>query len=358
MNKLIHLDIIPSHLHQVMNEEGILVKNYQPKLSPEQIVETYKKMVVGREVDKKMLQWQRIGKMLTFAPNLGEEALQFGCALAMDKTRDWLVPAFRSFHLMSELGVEIWQLLLYWNGNEKGSKFFDNVNVLPINITIGAQMSQAAGIGYAFSLKKQKNVAVTFIGDGGTSEGEFYESMNLAAIYNWPVVFCINNNQWSISTPRDKESKVVDLSIKAIAAGVHRARVDGNDLLASYDVMLEAMDHARSGKGPVLVEFVTYRKGPHTTSDDPSIYRTKEEEERWEKKDPIDRLYKYLVSQSLWSKEDEEKLNEYSKTFIQEQYDQMVLMNNTSIDDIFNHTYETLPDDLQEQKKIAKKYFE
>ena len=358
MEKLLHLDKIESTLHQILNEDGILKKNYHPKMNNQELIDVYSKMVIGREADKKMMQWQRTGKMLTFAPNLGEEALQYATALAMDKKKDWLVPAFRSFHVMNELGVELSQLFLYWNGNELGSKFYDNVNVLPINITIGAQLSQAAGLAYAFKLKKESSVAVTFIGDGGTSEGEFYESMNIAAIYNWPVVFCINNNQWAISTPRDKGSKVEDLSIKAVAAGVYRARVDGNDFFASYDIMTEAIKHARDGKGPVLVEFVTYRQGPHTTSDDPSIYRTEKQENEGIKKDPLSRFFKYLVSKKLWSQKDEDNLLEKAKDYIQAQYDKMELMNHTTINDIFNHTYETLPDDLESQKKQAKKYFE
>ena len=162
--------------------------------------------------------------------------------------------------------------------------------------------------------------------------------MNLAAIYNWPVVFCITNNQWTSSTPREKVSKDVDLSIKGVAAGVPRARGDGNDMLASYDVTVEALEHVRSGIGPVLVEFGTYRQGPHTTRDDPTIYKTKEEEGEWLKKGPVDRLYKYLVSHNLWSIEDQDKLIQKSKSFIQDQYDQMVIMNYTSIDDIYNET--------------------
>ncbi|MGL4768934.1 MAG: pyruvate dehydrogenase (acetyl-transferring) E1 component subunit alpha [Mycoplasmoidaceae bacterium] len=358
MKKLIVLDESSSHFCQFLDNNGVMKKGINPTLDNKTAVEILKKMIIGRETNKKMLQWQRTGKMLTFAPNLGEEALQYATAYAMDKKNDWFVPAFRSFHLMVELGVEVYQLFLYWNGNEYGSKFNDGVNVLPINITIGAQLSQAAGLAYAFKVRKEKKVAITFIGDGGTSEGEFYESMNMAAIHQWPVIFCVNNNEWAISTPTRKETKVSDISSKAIAAGIHRIRVDGNDVFASYEVMLEAFQIAREKSLPVLVEFVTYRQGPHTTSDDPSIYRNKEEEAIGNEKCPIIRLRKYLISKKLWDENLENKTLEEAKGFIEREYEKMVLMNKVSINDIFNYTYETLPDDLIEQKQLAKKYFE
>ncbi|AFP76050.1 Pyruvate dehydrogenase E1 component alpha subunit [Mycoplasmoides gallisepticum CA06_2006.052-5-2P] len=348
---------IPELLHRVIDNEGrVIDPSYVQKLSDERVIEAYYYMNLSRELDKKMLTWQRSGKMLTLAPNLGEEALQLGTSLAMTK-KDWLVPAFRSGALMLHRGVKPYQLMLYWNGNEKGNVFDEGVRVIPINITIGAQYSQAAGIGYALKQNKERAAAVTFIGDGGTAEGEFYEAMNLASIHKWQTVFCVNNNQYAISTRTNLESAVSDLSTKAIAVNMPRVRVDGNDLLACYDAMLEAIEYSRSGMGPIFVEFVTYRQGPHTTSDDPSVYRTKQEEEEAKKSDPIARIKKFLTAKGLWDEAKEKTMFEQIEAKISEEYDVMLQHIQTTVDDVFDHTYATLPQNLVEQKAVAKKYF-
>ncbi|QZX48918.1 pyruvate dehydrogenase (acetyl-transferring) E1 component subunit alpha [Mycoplasma sp. E35C] len=349
---------IPELLHKVIDNEGRLIDpNYVQKLSDDRIIEAYYYMNLSRELDKKMLIWQRSGKMLTLAPNLGEEALQIATSMAMTK-KDWLVPAFRSGALMLHRGVKPYQLMLYWNGSEKGNVFDEGVRVIPVNITIGAQYSQAAGIGYALKYNKERAAAVTFIGDGGTAEGEFYEAMNMASIHKWQTVFCVNNNQYAISTRTHLESAASDISTKAIAVNMPRVRVDGNDLLASYDAMLEAVEYARSGMGPILVEFITYRQGPHTTSDDPSVYRTKEEEEENKKSDPIARIRKFLTAKGLWDDAKEQTMFDQIQAKIEEEYQVMLQHVKTTIDDVFDHTYATLPEDLLEQKAIAKKYFE
>ncbi|UTS70597.1 pyruvate dehydrogenase (acetyl-transferring) E1 component subunit alpha [Mycoplasma bradburyae] len=349
---------IPELLHRVIDNEGrVIDPSYVQKLSDERIIEAYYYMNLSRELDKKMLIWQRSGKMLTLAPNLGEEALQIATSLAMTK-KDWLVPAFRSGGLMLHRGVRPYQLMLYWNGNEKGNIFDEGVRVVPVNITIGAQYSQAAGIGYALKYNKERAAAVTFIGDGGTAEGEFYEAMNMASIHKWQTVFCVNNNQYAISTRTHLESAASDISTKAIAVNMPRVRVDGNDLLASYDAMLEAVEYARSGMGPILVEFITYRQGPHTTSDDPSVYRTKEEEAEAKKSDPIARIKKFLIAKGLWDENKEQTMFQQIEAKIEEEYNIMLQHIKTTVDDVFDHTFATLPEDLLEQKAIAKKYFE
>lgn len=348
---------VPTTLYQVYDNEGKLIDpNHKITLTDEQLKHAYYLMNLSRMMDKKMLVWQRAGKMLNFAPNLGEEALQVGMGLGLNEN-DWVCPTFRSGALMLYRGVKPEQLLLYWNGNEKGSQIDAKYKTLPINITIGAQYSHAAGLGYMLHYKKQPNVAVTMIGDGGTAEGEFYEAMNIASIHKWNTVFCINNNQFAISTRTKLESAVSDLSVKAIACGIPRVRVDGNDLIASYEAMQDAANYARGGNGPVLIEFFSYRQGPHTTSDDPSIYRTKQEEEEGMKSDPVKRLRNFLFDRSILNQAQEEEMFSKIKQEIQAAYEKMVLDTPVSVDEVFDYNYQELTPELVEQKQIAKKYF-
>ncbi len=329
---------------------------YKQIATDEQILEGYEYMVLSRQQDTYMTQLQRQGRMLTFAPNFGEEALQVATSMTFKKG-DWFVPAFRSNATMLHLGVPLKNQLIYWNGNEKGSKMPEGVNVMPINIPIATQCSHAAGIAYGMKLTGKKNVAVTIIGNGGTAEGEFYEAINTASIHKWPVVFTVNNNQWSISTPDHLESGSETIAAKAVAAGIPGVRVDGNDLLASYDVMNEAMDYAREGNGPVLVEFVTWRQGPHTTSDNPRIYRTKEQEEENEKWEPFHRIEKYMINKGIIKEKDIKRIQEEKLAMVKDAYNESLNELDSTIDEVFDHTYETLTPELLEQKNEAIEYF-
>lgn len=348
---------IPETLHQVLDNNGNLIDpSYRPNIPTEKIVEAYKMMNLSRQKDKKMLVWQRSGKMLTFAPCMGEEALQVAVSLAM-RQGDWLLPTFRSDCILAHRGVPLRNLFLYWGGNENGSIFDPRLNILPINITIGSQISHAAGIGYSLKQQGLHNAAVTFIGDGGTAEGEFYEALNMAAMHKWNTLVCINNNQFAISTRIKNESSIKDLSLKSVAFDIPRARVDGNDLFASYDVAREALSYVRSGMGPVLIEFVTYRQGPHTTSDDPTIYRTKEELAEAMKSDPIDRLRKWMINNGLWNDAKEAEMVAYNDQLIENEYSIAQSQFNVKVDEIFDNQYAKADDNLLEQKQIAKHYF-
>lgn len=325
-------------------------------LSKEQIKKAYEFMVLSRQQDTYMTQLQRQGRMLTFAPNFGEEALQVGTAMAMTK-EDWFVPAFRSNAAMLYLGVPILNQLVYWNGSERGNVMPEGVNVLPINVPIATQISHAAGIAYAQKLTGKKAIAVTFIGNGGTAEGEFYEAMNFASIWKWPVVICVNNNQWAISTRNEQENAAPTIAAKALAAGIPGIRVDGNDLLASYEAMKEATEYARSGNGPVLVEFVTWRQGVHTSSDNPRVYRTEEEEKEHEKWEPMHRIEKYMLDRKIITEKEKEKLWEDSLEIVKKAYEQSLVGIESTIDEVFDHTYAELTPELVEQKAEAIKFF-
>lgn len=326
------------------------------RLSSEQIKKAYEFMVLSRQQDTYMTQLQRQGRMLTFAPNFGEEALQVASGMALTK-EDWFVPAFRSNATMLYLGVPMIRQMQYWNGSEKGNVIPEGVNVLPINIPIGTQFSHAAGIAYAAKLTGKNIVAMSFIGNGGTAEGEFYEALNVASIWKWPAVFCVNNNQWAISTPNKYENGATTIAAKAMAAGIPGLRVDGNDLLASYEVIQEAVDYARSGNGPVLVEFVTWRQGVHTSSDNPRIYRTEEEEKEHEKWEPMHRIEKFMFDRGILAPEAKQKIWDDALAVVKDTYEKSLVGLDSTIDEIFDHTYEVLPEELAEQKQEALEFF-
>lgn len=344
----------PEHLVRLLGKNGeLLEKKYRYLLSKEDLLKGYYYMVLSRQQDTYMTQLQRQGRMYTFAGNFGEEALQTGVGLAM-KAGDWFVPAFRSNATMLMLGVPLIKQLLYWNGQERGSQLENRgtsgVTVLPINIPIGTTYSHAAGIGYALRLQRRENVAVAFVGNGGTAEGEVYEAMNFAAIWKWNVVFCVNNNQWAISTPNSHESGSSTISAKAKAVGMPSYRVDGNDLLASYEVSRKAFEWARSGNGPVLLEFVTWRQGPHTSSDNPKIYRTSEMEKIQESWEPMHRIENFLKSEGYINDEEIARIWETTMQEVKQTYEESLKVLQSTTDEIFDHTYEALTPTLVEQK--------
>jgi pyruvate dehydrogenase E1 component alpha subunit len=341
----------------VLDDKGIIVTpSLEPKLDKETLLKMYKTMVLARIADTKALQYQRQGRMLTYAPNKGQEATQVGAMAALED-RDWLSPAFRELVAMLYRGIPLESLYLYWYGNEWGNHFEENIRVLPVNVIIGSQINHGAGLAYASKILDKKEVVIATIGDGGTSHGEFYEGLNFAASYDAPLVVVIQNNQYAISTPRSKATKAETLAQKAVAFGIPGIQVDGNDVLAMYVATKYAVDYAREGKGPVLIEAVTYRLGPHTTSDDPSIYRKDEEVKEWEAKDPLIRFKKYLLDKGLWSDEEDQKLEEEYLTYVGETF-KRVEKSEAKLEDVFKYTYKEMTPQLKEQYEIHKKFLE
>ena len=339
---------------EILDAEGNVTNTkLEPKIDKETLLKMYKTMTLGRVADIRALQYQRQGRMLTYAPNMGQEAAQVGSMAALDK-KDWLSPGFRDLNLMLYRGVPLKQIYLYWYGNEWGNHFEEDMRILPINIIIGSQVAHAAGLAYASKIQNKGEVALAVIGDGGTSHGEFYEGLNFAASYDAPLVVLIQNNQYAISTPRRKATKAETLAQKAVAFGAEGIQVDGNDVLAMYVAMKEAAEHARSGKGVVLVEAVTYRMGPHTTSDDPSIYRTKEEEQEWAKKDPIARFKKYLMDKGYWTEEEEAKLDEANNAFVKETFEWVEANGAATLEDVFKDFPDEKLDEMFKEDLVNK----
>ncbi|NIP41571.1 MAG: pyruvate dehydrogenase (acetyl-transferring) E1 component subunit alpha [candidate division Zixibacteria bacterium] len=342
---------------RIMDENGKIVdEKNMPDLNDDQVVEAYKYMLYARQVDLKAVAYQRMGRLFTLPPNLGQEAAALGSAYALDKEKDWMVPAFREMAAWLYWGATAKGMYLYWAGSEDGNVTPDDVNFMPSAVPVASQVPHAAGIGYAIKYKGTDQVVITYFGDGGTSEGDFHEGMNFAGVFKLPVIFFCNNNQYAISVPRRIQSAAKKLADKAIGYGMPGIQVDGNDFFAVYAATKEAANYARGGNGPVMIEAETYRRGYHTTSDDPTKYRTAEEEAEWEVKDPLVRMKKYLEDKGLWDDDKENDYVKHAKKDISAQFKEVEEYPRTSLEQIFKYMYEEMPDILKRQKVEMEKY--
>jgi pyruvate dehydrogenase E1 component alpha subunit len=268
----------------------------------EEMKALYADMVEAREFDTKSIAMQRQGRLATYAPFRGQEAAQIGAAAAL-RDEDWVAATYRDAALNWRAGYP-WELLILGRtGDERGGQVPEGLNVLPPSITVGGHMIHAVGLAWAEKLMGTDRIALTSFGDGATSEGDFHEAMNFAAVYRTPTVFFCQNNGYAISYPRSEQTRSESIAIKAQAYGMPGMQVDGNDVVAVLVAVREAASMARSGEGPTLIEAVTFRMGPHTTADDPTRYREDEERSRWEERDPLERVRKLLERQGSWTDE-------------------------------------------------------
>ncbi|MEE9574458.1 MAG: pyruvate dehydrogenase (acetyl-transferring) E1 component subunit alpha [Candidatus Neomarinimicrobiota bacterium] len=343
-------------IFNIIDYDGQIVNpKWVGDLKDETIIKAYKFMQYVRTVDEMCISYQRQGRLYTFPPNLGQEAIATAAGFVMQK-EDWLVPAYREAAAWLLKGGSLKDIFLLWGGNEEGLMFSGTENFLPVSIPIASQLLHAVGIGFALNYKKKDGVIFAFVGDGGTSEGDFHEALNFAGLWKVPIIFIIQNNQYAISVPVNKQTAAKNLAIKSVAYGLPSIRVDGNDFLAMHTVLKEASNYANSGKGPILIEAVTYRKGAHTTSDDPSIYRTTKEETAWTIKDPIKRLRSYLINKKLWKSSEDLKLIEGYKKEIDAQFLDYEKHPKYKLDDVFDYMYKEMPDILKSQKVEYEKF--
>jgi pyruvate dehydrogenase E1 component alpha subunit len=349
---------INKKIFQIIDNDGkVTNKKYMPEIDEKEIVEAYKAMLFARTADMMIVSYQRQGRIFTYPPNYGQEAIS-GAVARLMRNEDWLVPAFREMGAYLAKGATLKEIFLYFMGYEDGVKFEKANNFLPYAVPIASQLVHAAGIGYAINYRKSDQVVFTFVGDGGTSEGDFHEALNFAGVWKAPVIFIVQNNQYGISTPFKVQTASDGIAIKSYAYGIKGIQVDGNDFFAMYKAVKESVDHAKTGLGPVLIEAVTYRKGAHTTSDDPTKYRTKEEEESWECKDPLKRLKAYLVTNKLYDEKEEEKLIEEYKKEIDRQFIEAENYGQVPLEDVFKYTYADMPADLKEQMVEHEKFLQ
>jgi 2-oxoisovalerate dehydrogenase E1 component alpha subunit len=306
------------------------------------LLSLYRGMVLTRAFDLKAVSLQRTGRLGTYAVSLGQEAVSVGIASAM-RAEDVLLPSYRENGALLWRGMRMEDILLFWGGDERGNRFAGQPHDFPYCVPVGSQAPHAAGVAYAFKLRKEPRVAVCLFGDGATSKGDVWEAMNFAGVHKLPVVFVANNNQWAISVPLRLQTASETLAQKAIAAGFTGEQVDGNDVVAVRAAAEAAIDHARTGRGPVFIEAVTYRLSDHTTADDAARYRPPEEvQARW-KEEPIARLRSYLVSQKAWGKSDEEQLAAECQQRVEAAVERYLANGPRAPETMFDHLYAQLP---------------
>lgn len=266
-------------------------------------------MIVTRELDEEFVNLQRQGQLALYPSCRGQEAAQVGCAAAVSDS-DWLFPQYRELGAFLVRGIDPAGIGLAWRGAWHGGLGFVERAVAPMSIPIGTQALHAVGAAMASTWSGDGGVTVAFFGDGATSEGDVHEALNLAAVKDAPCIFFVQNNGWAISTPQRDQLRAPSIAHKGLGYGMPGVRVDGNDIAACFLTVAEAARRARTGHGPTLIEAVTYRLGPHTTSDDPTRYRDPEEVAAWVPLDPISRCRRYLEARGLWSAPDEERARE------------------------------------------------
>lgn len=300
---------------EVLAADGTLDKALEPKLSQEKLLEIYRRMVELRVFDERAYRLQRQGRLGTYPQVLGQEASQIVPALCL-KPKDWLVPTYRGQGAYFARGMQLRYSLLYWGGDDRGVRFPDGNNDMIFSIPVGSHLTQVAGLAWAAKLQKQGHVALTYLGDGTSSKGDFHEALTFAGQFKLPAIYVIENNQWAISVPRAKQAAAPTLAQKAHGYGAFGLQVDGNDALAIYKAVAEAVARARKGEGPSVLELETYRLGHHTTADDATRYRAEAEVEAWRKKDPIARLKKYLETKKLWDEDQELRLKKEAEEMV------------------------------------------
>lgn len=294
--------------YSVLQPDGTRAEGVTSRMDEEFLLEALRWMLKSRLYDQRVVGMQRQGRFGVYSPALGQEASTIGSAFAVDPERDWMVPQYREVMATVHHGLPLEVISAQYLGKIGPARIPDGVRVLPTQVAIAAQLQHATGLGWGLRLRGEDAAVIAYIGDGGSSEGDFHEALNLAGVMKAPVVFFLQNNQWAISTSRRVQTAAASFSLRAQGYGFPGVEVDGNDVLAVYDQTLEAVERARSGGGPTLIEAVTYRMSFHNTTDNPSRYEDPAEHEEAAGRDPIERVRKYLAGLKLWDDKREQAL--------------------------------------------------
>ncbi len=344
----IHLPYTIDYL-SILAADGSVDTALEPHIDDTVLLKLYRAMLLARRFDERMLALQRQGRIGTFGPIKGQEAAQLGSACAL-RDSDWMVPAFREGAALIWRGISLEQLLLFWAGREEGMAGAGD-RTLPIAVPVATQLPHAVGIAWAARYRNDPAVVMTFFGDGATSEGEFHEAMNFAGVLQLPVIFVCQNNQWAISTPRARQTHSQTLAQKALAYGFPGIQVDGNDILAVYVAAHEAVERARSGGGPTMIECVTYRLMMHTTADDPLRYREPAEVQEWEQRDPLLRFTAYMQAKGLLDADAQAALDTEVRNQIKAAVERFEAMPRPDPLQMFDYVYAERPPELEAQRR-------
>ncbi|MFG1626151.1 pyruvate dehydrogenase (acetyl-transferring) E1 component subunit alpha [Kribbella sp. NPDC049227] len=337
-------------MEQILNPAGELVA--ESPVGTEEAVRLLRSMVTARAYDRKGSALQKQGRLATYAPFEGQEAVQIGsvAALAPD---DWLVATYRDAAAMWMQGYPMELLFAGRTGHELGGCPPQAVNVLPPSITVGGHMVHAVGLAWAERLRGSQRIALTSFGDGATSEGDFHEAMNFAGVFRVGCVFVCQNNGWAISMATSQQTAAERIADKAAGYGMPGVQVDGNDVLAVYAATRDAVERARAGGGPTLIEAMTYRIGPHSSADDPSRYRSTELTDSWRRRDPIDRLRRHLEASGSWSAELQRQTEQESAAEVERAITAAEALPAFGAGEIFDAMYADLPSSLSAQRELA-----
>jgi pyruvate dehydrogenase E1 component alpha subunit len=333
---------------QILTPDGVLVGD--PPVDVEETRRLYRAMVAARLFDRKGVALQKQGRLATYAPFEGQEAAQIGSAAAIGRD-DWMVATYRDAAALWFHGYPRDLLLLWRAGDERGGHVPDDVFALPPSITVGAHMIHAVGLAWAARLQAQDRIALTYFGDGATSEGDFHEAMNFAGVFRTPVVFLCQNNHYAISLSRDRQTASATIACKAEAYGLPGLLVDGNDIFAVYRATAEAAARARSTGTSTLIEALTYRLGPHTTSDDPGRYRPGGEEALWQGRDPLERVRRYLQREGGWDEGWQRDVEGAESARIEEAVEAAEALPPQAPTSIFEAMFEEMTPQLREQQR-------
>jgi pyruvate dehydrogenase E1 component alpha subunit len=338
---------------QYLDAEGRPTGSELPEFaSGAALVEMYRSMSLLRVFDAKAIALQRTGKLGTYASCLGHEAAHVGIGYAL-RPEDCFAPMYREYGVQFARGVQPRQVLLYWGGDERGSDFSGPRHDFPWCVPIATQCLHAAGAALAFKVRGEPRCALSVVGDGGTSKADFYGAINVAGARKLPYVSVIVNNQYAISVPRRLQTGAETLAQKGIAAGAHCLQVDGNDVIAVRHAVELALDRARRGEGPSVIEAVTYRLHDHTTADDARRYRDEQEVKDAWAREPLKRVRAFLEATGRWDDEREAEWLAHCQQYVDAEVDAYLSTAPQPVTAMFDYLYATLPHDLVEQRRAA-----
>ncbi len=336
---------------RILSPDGTVPDGYRPPLSAEELCAALRLMLLSRRVDERAFNLQRQGRLGTFSPVHGQEASVVGSAWALDPARDWVVPQYRELPAMLRQGYALERFFLYFKGDPEGNRMPDGVNLLPFQISLAAQLPHAVGLAWGLRHQGRDGVVCAYFGDGASSEGDFHEACNLAGLRRAPVIFLLQNNGWAISTPVHKQTAVDTFAARAAGYGFPGELVDGNDFLAVYEATRRAVERARAGDGPSLIEACTYRMGPHNTADDPTRYVDPAELEAHRALDPIVRLRRYLEGTGLLSEAAEQDMRAEIDNDVEAALAAAEQRAGSRPEQIFDHVYADPPGRVRAQRE-------